>query len=285
MLIAASRRWLPNVQFRKEAHVRKSVGFAVVLLLTMSHLALAAPSIKPGIDAFRTLGGGKTYYDFAKNPLPAGFFCESSSSFSSRVALRGLPVATAVPGQLQEMDTIVERLDEAVFDDRGVAETRVRFRALSMVSIAPIKTSCGAFHVYVTLAGRQPVTKMRIYRTQPRGGSFRAPLAANVRLTFVPVVKGRSTRKLEWRGSVKFPAQSIPWSFPEGTDIKQIESAVVDTNGDLIPETWLTGSSNFAAGYSPENVKAIGSCSCCVCHAADGEYHCTSSGSGCFSCC
>jgi hypothetical protein len=155
-----------------------------------------------------------------------------------------------------------------------------------MVSIAPIKTSCGAFHVYVTLAGKQPLTKMRIYRTQQRGGSFNAPLAANVRLTFVPV-KGRNPRKLELSGSINFPGQAIPWSFPGGTDIKQTASAVVDTNGDLIPDTRLPGSSNFAAGFPPEGLRSIFGemCSCCVCHSADGEEHCTVSGPECQSCC
>jgi len=42
--------------------VKRSVGFAVVLLLGMSHLSSAAPAIKPGIDVFATLGGGSTYY-------------------------------------------------------------------------------------------------------------------------------------------------------------------------------------------------------------------------------
>jgi len=265
--------------------VKKTVGFVVVLLLALSHLAVADPAIKPGIDVFRTLGGGRTYYDFAKNPIPAGFFCDSSSTFSSRVALRGFPVETAIPGQLQKMDTIIERLDQAVFDAQGVAETRIRFRALSMLSIAPIKTSCGDFHVYVTLAGKQPLTKMRIYRDQPRGGSFNAPLAANVRFIFVPV-KGKSSRKLELKGSVNFPGLDTPWSFPGGTDIKQIASAIVDTNGDQIPDTRLPGTSNFAAGYPPESKSLFGpSCSCCVCHDADGEFHCTVSGPECQSCC
>ena len=122
--------------------MKKSVGLAVVLLLCMSHLAVADPSIKPGIDVFGTVAGGQTFYDFARDPVPAGFFCDSSAPFTSRVALKGLPIETGVPGQLRKTDTIIERLDEAVFDDQGFAETRTRFRALSMVSIAPIRRSC-----------------------------------------------------------------------------------------------------------------------------------------------
>jgi hypothetical protein len=244
----------------------------------MSHLAVADPAIKPGIDVFATVGGGNTFYDFAKNPVPAGFFCDSSPAFTDRVALKGLPLETGTPGELRNTDTIIERLDEAVFDANGVAETRIQFRALSMVSIAPLKTSCGAFFVYVTLDGKQPVTKMRIQRSQPDGGSFRAPLAANVRLTFVPV-RGTTSRKLELKGSVRFPGKPIPWTFPGGKVLKHMETAVVDTNGDLRPDTRLPGTSNFTAGVPPTGLRSINaalSSDCtCTCHAASGEYHCT----------
>ena len=256
--------------------MKRSVGFAVVLLLGMCHLAIADPAIKPGIDVFTTVGRGFTYYDFSKNPVPAGFFCDSSSTFTGRVALKGLPLETGAPGQLRNADTVIERLDEAVFDAYGVAETRIRFRALSMVSIAPIKTSCGAFHVYVTLDGKQPVTKMRIDRSRHDGGSFRAPLAANVRLSFVPV-KGTNPRKLALKGSVAFPAKPIPWTFPDGKALKQLGSAVVDTNGDLRPDTRLPGTSNFMAGYLPDGLRSItgAACGVCTCHSDGGEQHCT----------
>ena len=257
--------------------MKRSVGFAIMLLLGVSHFASADPAIKPGIDAFTTVGAGSTYYDFSKNPIPAGFFCDSSATFTGRVALAGLPLETSDPGQLRHSDTIIERLDEAVFDAKGVAETRIRFRALSMVSIAPIKSSCGAYHVYITLDGKQPVTKMRIHRSQADGGSFRASLAANVRLSFVPV-RGTNPRKLELKGKVRFPGKLIPWAFPDGTVLKPMESAVVDTNGDLRPDTRLPGTSNFTAGVPPKGLRSIskvegGDCYC-TCHTEGGEQHC-----------
>ncbi len=254
--------------------MKRSVGFAVVFLFGMSHLASADPAIKPGIDVFTTIGG--TYYEFSKNPVPSGFFCDSSTTFTGRVALKGLPLETGNPGQLRNTDTIIERLDEAVFNAHGVAETRVRFRALSMVSVAPIKSSCGAYHVYVTLDGRQPITKMRIHRNQADGGVFRAPLAANVRLTFVPV-RGTSSRKLELKGNVTFRGKPIPWTFPDGEVLKQMGPAVVDTNGDLRPDTRLPGTSNFTAGVPPKALrsnKERGECYC-TCHEDNGEQHCT----------
>jgi hypothetical protein len=253
-------------------------AFLATLLFALSPLA-AEPVIERGIDVFTTTSDGTTFYDFAANPIPAGFLCKRSAAFTGRVALKGLPLETEVPGQLRGTDTVIERLDDAVFDADGVAVTRVRFRALSMVSMAPIKTSCGAFHLYITLDGPQRATKMRIHRTHELGGTFLAPLSAAVRLTFVPV-KGRSSRRLEMTGSVDFPATSIPWSLESNptVNMKRIEPVVVDTNGDLIPDTLLPGTSNFAPGWSPRQVVTKFYCVQCeppTCHYSDGCEHCT----------
>ena len=121
-------------------------------------------------------------------------------------------------------DTVIERLDDAVFNAKGTAVTRIQFRALSLVSIAPIKTACGAFHVYVSLGGQQRVTTMNIHRTQEGGGSFVAPLAVDARMTFIPVKPARTkaARKLELTGSFTFPASPVPWSFTTGAMTKRI---------------------------------------------------------------
>jgi hypothetical protein len=257
---------------------------ATALLLSLSPLMAADDTvIKRGIDVFTTTANGKSFYDFAKNPIPAGFFCEGSAAYTGRVTLRGLPIETATPGQLRGADTVVERLDDAAFDRNGVAVTRVQLRALSLVSVAPIRTSCGAFHVYVSLAGKQRMATMRIYHSHERGGTFDVPLSFAVRLTFVPV-KGRNSRKLELEGNISFADKGIPWSWEGGPGMKRIGSAVVvDTNGDLTPDTRLSGTSNFAAGWSPDRIKNItaGSCTLCepeICHPDDPdpeEAHCS----------
>jgi hypothetical protein len=130
---------------------------------------------------------------------------------------------------------------------------------VSLVSISPIKTACGDFHVFVTLNGPQRVTTMSIRRTEQGGGTFSAPLAVDARMTFIPVkkpmksAKGGSTQKWELTGSFTFPAIPIAWSL--GNDsMKRIGSAVVDTNGDLTPDTRLPGTSNFVAGMPPVRV-------------------------------
>jgi hypothetical protein len=268
----------------KEACVRNRGILAVLVVAFLAGLSpLAADStIQRGIDVFTTTADGTTFYDFSHNPIPAGFFCKGSKAFTGRVALKGLPLATKAPGDLWGGDTVVERLDDAVFDANGVAVTRIRMRALSMVSIAPIKTACGAFHLYVSLAGNQRVTEMTIQRTEEGGGSFVAPLSVDVRMTFIPVkpVRNKVAAKLELKGNVTFPGNPIPWSFTRVPQTKRIGSVVVDTNGDQAPETLLPGTSNFLPGVSPSRLtlNKIGDwgcpCSAMTCHFADGEEHC-----------
>lgn len=223
-------------------------------LLGLSPLA-ADSTIQRGIDIFETRGDGKTFYDFAKSPIPAGFFCKGSKPFTGRVAFKGLPLTTGTPGQLWDTDTVIERLDDAVFDAKGIATTRIQFRALSLVSIAPIKTGCGAFHVYVSLRGKQRVTTMDIYRTQEGGGNFVAPLAVNTQVTFIPVkpARNKAARKLELAADFTFPATPLPWRFQPGARAKGMGPVIVDTNGDLTPDTLLPGPSNFSAGSSPDH--------------------------------
>jgi hypothetical protein len=245
------------------------------LLLGLSPLA-ADPIIQRGTDVFTTMGNGMTFYDFAESPIPASFFCKGSKAFTGRVAFKGLPLATETPGQLGGSDTIIERLDDAVFDAKGVARTRVQFRALSLVSIAPIKTGCGAFHVYVSLAGQQRVTSMKIIRTQEGGGTFAVPLAVNARMEFVAVKPAqKAARKLALVGSFTFPANPVPWSFARGEMTKRFGDAVVDTNGDLAPDTLVPGTSNFLPGWSPGQSMNKACCAEYVCHAeSSGKEHC-----------
>jgi hypothetical protein len=246
----------------------------VSLLLGLSPLS-ADSMIPRGIDAFLTAGDGRTFYDFAQNHIPAGFFCKKSEAFAGRVAFKGLPLATGIPGQLRNADTVVERLDDAVFDARGTAVTRLRFRALSLVSIAPVKTACGDFHVYVSLGGRQRTTTMNILRTQNGGGEFVAPLAVDVRMTFIHVKPARNkARTLALEESFTFPATSIPWSFADEATAKKIGSVLVDTNGDLTPDTQLPGTSNFLPGLSPNHPTTKSGGGCYTCHAAAGHEHC-----------
>src|SRR4029077_7793707 len=124
---------------------------------------------------------------FAPQPIPAGFFCEGSQPFTGTVVLKGDPLAVAPANSLGAIDTVVRRLDDAAFNAKGEATTRIQLMGLSMVSAKPIETSCGAYDIAISLAGEQPTTTMRIFKTDAMGGTYSAPLALNVRAVFTPV--------------------------------------------------------------------------------------------------
>ena len=262
-----------------------------ILLAALTVLLLVAPLaadtvIRHGVDTFTTTANGKTFYSFAKNPIPAGFFCSGSAAFTGKVAFRGLPLATDVPGSLHNADTVIERLDDATFNDKGVAETRIQFKALSLVSIAPIQTACGAYHAYVTLAGPQRVTTMKIYRTEADGGRFVAPIAVDAKISFIPVRPTKGLRPLEMVGKFTFPAVPLRWSTTAGVATKSIGNVLIDTKGTLKPDTSISGSSNFWPGWAPGRTLETKGCMQCeppVCHTdASGQTHCTGGQTVCY---
>ena len=208
--------------------------------------------IQNGIDVWRTTDDGSTFISLAKTPIPAGFFCAGSAPFTGRIVLRGEPLVMDTPGALGAADTIVQRLDDAAFNKRNVAVTRLQFRALSLKSLAPIETTCGKFDASVRLDGVQPITRMIITRENKYGGRFSAPLALNVRVSFTPV--GRVSREvLEIPVEVHFPANpNFPWRSKAVAPVPA-GFVKVDTDGDRVPDTYLPGTSNFFAGQSPRS--------------------------------
>lgn len=258
--------------------MRKHLVLAVLLAAVCFTLAVPAFAadrvIRGGIDIWATKPDGTTHYDFAGDSIPAGFFCAGSAPFAGMVYLKGAPIATAVPGALGNADTIVERLDDAIFTKAGVATTRIQLRALNLVSIEPITTSCGKFNVRATLDGDQPITQMRIVRETPFGGSYIAPLALNVKMEFTPV-DARFIRPRVLRKSIQFlPKPNATWtSRPPANLVTHQGFVKVDTDGDGAPDSFLEGTSNFSGAGNPAAKRALG----VGCHCADAactEQHC-----------
>jgi hypothetical protein len=251
----------------KRISVLALVAFAILLAVPV----LAADrAITNGIDLWRTPGDGTTFGDFSKQSIPAGFFCNKSEPFTGRIVFKGVPVATAQPGILGSTDTIVQRLDNAAFNKRGVATTRIQVRAMQFASVAPVQTACGLFNAYVKLDGEQPVTTMRIVRDDEKGGHFFAPISVNIKMTFEPV-GGTTTEALELRKSLRFPpAKNAVWSVNRNTNAALSGFIRVDTDGDGVADTFLPGTSNFAAGRSSSLQKEDAS----TCHIEDEGQHC-----------
>jgi len=165
------------------------------LLLLVALPALAERPIDrvpAGLDYWQTLSGGATAYSFASNPIPAGFFCAGSAAYTGNVSFEGVPVHTVPARILGTTDTVIERLDDAVFDAQGNGRTRIRGRSLNLVSTEPLKSSCGSFNVTANLAANQPDSPMVFHRTFAYGGTFDAQLKLRVNITFTNVASGKA---------------------------------------------------------------------------------------------
>jgi hypothetical protein len=225
-------------------------GLFLALTALLAAPAGAGTVVYAGSDLWRTPGDGSTYTDFRNDPIPAGFFCGGSAPFAGRIVFQGAPLATSPPEAFGSTDTIVQRLDDAAFDRNGVARTRIVVAALAFTSKEPAATSCGPFNVTVGLEGKQPQTEMVIVRDRATGGHFLAPISVVVRLVFTPVGGGKERLELVRRLDFA-PNPNATWSDREVAGGLVREGFVlVDTDGDSTPDTFLPGTSNFAAGWS-----------------------------------
>lgn len=216
--------------------------------------------IDSGLDLWMTRGDGSTFFSFANDPLPADFFCSGSAPFAGTVVFRGVPVATRPAGVLGAVDTIVHRLDDAVFDEDGVARTRVQIKSLQLEGVELLKTECGAFRVTVGLVGEQPVTEMRISRDGPGGGRFEAEIAVNAHVVFTPV--GHKGETLEVPRSVTFPPRRNSfWAHQPGPETRRIAGFLaIDSDFDGTADIVVPGTSrNFFAGQpgTPEAAELL----------------------------
>lgn len=219
------------------------------LLLCVALLVVASPAladrVAPGVDLWNTPGNGRTFVDFSAEPIPAGFFCTGSAPFSGRIEFRGVPIKGAPGG----VDTVVERLDDATFNERGVAVTRTRVRAIQLEGLASIATSCGAYAVRVALApGEQPLNRMRIKQDGEYGGTFTATLALTVRMTFTPVGRRAPERAFDHTVVFDQPAR-FPWSRV-ASGLTAVRELMIDTNADGRVDTRVVRN-DFLAGWSP----------------------------------
>ena len=240
-----------------------------------------------GIDTWTTPADGSTFVDFSNTPIPAGFFCPGSAPFTGRILWQGVPIVSKPSNALGNADTIVQRLDNAIFDKMGHTSTRLQVRALSLESIQPIETECGNFNVTASLNGLQPMTTMQIVRENDDSGHFVAVLGLNVRMTFTPVSTGAIGSSipsaLVFDHSVELETGRAQWAseLPAGNQGGQVGGFVLaDTDGDAVADTYLPGQSAFhpigstvtedipTSGCWPVPIGAI-------CHEASGGHcHC-----------
>jgi len=215
------------------------------------------PTIVHGVDVFQTSTGKPTKADFAKNPIPADFFCKGSAPFKGEIELRGVPLTTAPAGVAANGDTIVERLGNGVFVS-GAAKIPVKVRALQLTGAQPLSIECPnqgttQWKVDTCLCGPQPTTKIMVKVDQSCGcGHFDGELRLNTCLTFTEAKSGRKAGPL--KQAVDLKITDMPWCPKPGAGEPVISGPfMVDTNCDGKPDMKLTKTTNFFPGWKCDN--------------------------------
>ncbi len=228
-----------------------SPAAALALALLLTSPVAAQPVIPAGFDLWTTAADGKTQIDFAEFPIPPGFFSEDSKSFTGVVRFRGEPLLTDPPGLLGNIDTIVERLTDAVPDGSPIP---IRMRALRLRGIEPIRVrSSGGtslWDVEAFLTGEQPQTVMRFLADTRHGGHWDAEIALNVRVSFV---NSQTSERLTLDHGISLQSRGAKWQYfllrsAENLDRSSLAQCTVGVDTDLDGATdstmdgWCTSS-------------------------------------------
>ncbi|MEM7481271.1 MAG: hypothetical protein AAF481_08870 [Acidobacteriota bacterium] len=255
---------------------RLTLLFAIIALV-LATPAFAGVVIEAGPDLWQTRADGDTRVDFVLDPIPANFFCPGSEPYVDVIAFKGVPLTTRPAGVLGTTDTLVQRLDDAVFDADGRAFTRVQVQAMEFEGMAPVKTNCGTFAVRTVLDGEQPITDMEIRRLRKTGGVFIAPISVNVRMIFTPL-DARNKGQVEIAREMRFaPMPNAVWATKPGpSGVATPGNFLVDTNADGEADTWYSGTPGFVVGWALDgNNNAYGPSNCHCEYNTCGHQHCT----------
>jgi hypothetical protein len=185
---------------------------AGILLMTLASLpALAQKVIPAGKDVWVTPANGQTVFTFPDGDVEALCGAAASSSWDHKITLQGVPIAGG------DWDTMVLRLDDAVFNSSGVAQTRAQVSYLDFRSSGTTATPCGTLYFKVGLAGSQATTTMTIVRTTAGGGLFHADIAVSVEIKAYEIHHGDYVGSLFYSFILPNPSAGTPWSLgPNG---------------------------------------------------------------------
>jgi hypothetical protein len=222
-----------------------------ILLVSLMALPASALTIPAGKDFWVTPSNGQTYFTFPKGDVEGLCGAPVSDGWDHKVVLQGVPAAGS------DYDTVVARLDDAVFDATGQASTKIQVQALDFVSSATQETPCGPLDWKVSLAAPQAVTVMKLRLTSRTGGLFAADIAVN--LEFSATRGGVYVGSLFYNTILADPQTGTPWSI--GTN-GQFRAGMTDTNDciDVLRKKLLQYSPDSSHFYFISNMIAQGQC-------------------------
>lgn len=240
--------------------IRKSTRSGMLLFALLALVAavpaLAQDVISAGTDSWRTPPDGSSYTDLN---LPAGFLDKDCPAFQGRVILGGVPVEASPKDAYSYGDTLVERLEDAVFDAKGVAQVKIIVRGLHFQGANTLKTDCGEWSADVGLAKQQSATVMTIVREDANGGYFQAPISVDTVWTFTRASDG-AVRTLGTSNILtsdeKSPWQAGTCTKAAGTGTRR--PALINPSGHGKPTMKIAAvSRGFNPGYGPNCVANV----------------------------
>jgi hypothetical protein len=220
---------------------------AVLVLLAVP--ALAQDVITRGTDPWYTAPDGSSYTDLN---LPAGFLDKDCSGYQGHVVLAGVPVEAKPADAYYYGDTLVERLEDAVFDANGVAKVKIVVRGLHFKGADALKTDCGEWSADVGLAKEQTPTEMTIVRENENGGYFTAPISVDTVWTFTRSSDG-AVRTLN-TSNILTSDEKSPWQAGTCTKAAAVtrKPALINATNHGKPSLKIAAiSRGFNPGFGP----------------------------------
>jgi hypothetical protein len=225
-----------NLQKQTVFVARLGMIVACVVWITAA-ARTAADDVLLGWDLFVTPAPTQatSSWNFASNPLPAGFFDPGSDPFSGTVQFQGEPLGPTY-GPVGPTDTIVERKETAFLPGVGSSDTvPIEIVALNLVSIQPITVTYGPnppeqWDVRLSLTN-SPTGTMMISHTVAEGGVFASFFTVQPKLTFTRhgdlaerdtnrIDNLTQTSSVQWSHDAPHDAVTVPETsnfFPGGT--------------------------------------------------------------------
>jgi predicted lipoprotein with Yx(FWY)xxD motif len=231
------------------------IALSGILLLALAAVPAQAQKVIPaGKDVWVTPANGQTFFTFPDGDVESLCGAAASSSWTHQIALQGVPMTGA------DWDTMVQRLDNAVFNTSGVATTRAQVAYLAFNSTSTTVTPCGRLYFGVGLAGSQPVTTMTFVRSTAGGGLFHADIAVSVEIKAYEIHHGDYIGSLFYSFVLPNPSTGTPWSIgPNG----EFRPGMTTTNNcvDVLRQKLSQYSTTSSHYYYISDMIAQGNCS------------------------
>ena len=158
------------------------VGMVLVVgLFVTTKSSAQGPFIPEGDDKFETTNNGETYHNFAKAPIPAGFFTSvggsPSKAYAGNVPLEGVPLG----GEWGNTDTVIHRGACSVPCNTSIQMTKLNLKSIGSITVTYQNDTTETWNVGVGLSTLKASAGTMSINS---GGTFDSSLSVWPKFTF-----------------------------------------------------------------------------------------------------